>query len=85
MRENQDQRNQADQHEGGLEHETRAARQDLQAQPEQTPSRHDGARRQPYSGFPKSEGRWVQTIFVSASTARRSKTPTLRRRGSEGS
>jgi hypothetical protein len=45
MSENQERRNQADQHEGGLDRTTRAARQDLQAQPEQTPPR-DGGRRQ---------------------------------------
>jgi hypothetical protein len=51
MSENQDQRNHADQHEGGLEHTTRAARTDLQAQLEQTPSRPDGGRKQVGRGW----------------------------------
>jgi hypothetical protein len=38
MNENQEQRNQVDQHESSLDHTTRAARQDLQAPPEQTPN-----------------------------------------------
>jgi hypothetical protein len=49
MSENQEQRNQADQHEGGLEHTTQAARQDLNAQPEQTP--RDGGRKQVGRGW----------------------------------
>ena len=51
MSENQEQRNQADQHEGGVEHTTRAARQDVRAPPEQTPSGPDGARKQVGRGW----------------------------------
>jgi hypothetical protein len=54
MSENQEHQIQPDEHQGGLEqteHTTQAARQDLQAQPEQTPRRHDGGKKQVGRGW----------------------------------
>jgi hypothetical protein len=51
MSENQEQQIQADEHQGGLEQTSPAARQDLQSQPQQTPSRHDGGRKQVGRGW----------------------------------
>jgi hypothetical protein len=43
--------NQEQQHQANEEHTTQATRQDPEAQPEQTPSRHDGGRKQVGRGW----------------------------------